>query len=351
MKRLIANLASILSCLLLALTLAQAAPMRECRVTQVVSDVKLLPGQAAPRPAEINDRVQSGTAVRTGTQSRSELTFTDQTITRLGANTIFSFRGEPAPPAEGPEVFRAEAPSHLNRNATVGSRVMNLVEGAMLFQVPKGTGGATIKTAAVTAAITGTTGIGEYHAASEDHPKPIIKWFCLEGHIILSLTDGSGETVELTAGQMIVTDGTSLPQPMFFDIATLVRTSPFFDPPPASWDLIQAEIQKQRDERIAGNFIEANTAAGSLDTTQLVSDIDQAMAAELAATQAPATPTPTTPTHANTLHSDADTFHANADTFNTDPDTFNTNTDTGQVRSANRNRFLRSVCHRFEHRP
>ena len=305
MKRLIGNLASVFSCLLVALTLAHAAPMREARVTQVVSDVKLLPGQAAPRPAVINDRVHSGTAVRTGTQSRSELTFTDQTITRLGANTIFSFKGEPAPPAEGPEDFSVEAPSHLNRNRTVGTRVMNLIEGAMLFQVPKGTGGATIKTAAVTAAITGTTGIGEYHGASADRPNPIIKWFCLEGHIILSLTNGSGETVELTAGQMIVTDGTYLPEPMFFDIGTMVRTSPFFDPPPASQDLIQAEIQRQLDERIAGAFIETNTFA-ALDTTQLVSDLDQGMTAQLSAspivtptpTPTPATPTPTpsTPT-------------------------------------------------------
>ncbi len=95
---------------------------------------------------------------------------------------------------------------------------MNLVEGAMFFQVPKGTGGATIKTAAVTAAITGTTGIGEYHAGTASHPKPIIKWFCFEGHIVLTLNNGSGQTTELSAGQMVVSDGTTLPRPMYFDI-------------------------------------------------------------------------------------------------------------------------------------
>ncbi len=51
MKRLIANLASVLICLLGAPIASHAAPLRECRVTQVVSDVKLLPEQAAPRPA------------------------------------------------------------------------------------------------------------------------------------------------------------------------------------------------------------------------------------------------------------------------------------------------------------
>lgn len=94
MKRLIANLASVLICLLGAPIVSHAAPLRECRVTQVVSDVKLLPEKAAPRPAEMNDPVHYGTAVRTGTQSRSELTFVDQTITRLGANTIFSLKAE-----------------------------------------------------------------------------------------------------------------------------------------------------------------------------------------------------------------------------------------------------------------
>lgn len=61
------------------------------RVTQIVREVKLLPGDAAARAAALNDRVSDGTAVRTGDSSRSELTFTDLTITRVGSNSIFSF--------------------------------------------------------------------------------------------------------------------------------------------------------------------------------------------------------------------------------------------------------------------
>src|SRR6266566_5033854 len=70
---------------------APAAELRAARVTQVINDVKLLPEQAAARAAVVNDNVSAGTAVRTGVDSRSELTFSDLTITRLGANTIFSF--------------------------------------------------------------------------------------------------------------------------------------------------------------------------------------------------------------------------------------------------------------------
>src|SRR5437016_4140543 len=115
------TVASAFTCLIAVATSANATQFKEARVTQVVNDVKLLLQQAAPRPAAVSDLVRTGTAVRTGSESRSELTFADLTITRLGANTIFSFNP--------------------------GTREMNLIDGAILFQVPKGRGGATIKTA------------------------------------------------------------------------------------------------------------------------------------------------------------------------------------------------------------
>src|SRR5438105_11633895 len=69
-----------------------AEEFEQARVTQVINDVKLLPNQAAPRPAAVNDEVKQGTAVRTGADSRTELTFANLTITRLGANTVFTFK-------------------------------------------------------------------------------------------------------------------------------------------------------------------------------------------------------------------------------------------------------------------
>ncbi len=56
---------------------AAAAELRAARVTQVINDVKLLPGQAAARAAAVHDSVDAGTAVRTRTDSRSELIFLD----------------------------------------------------------------------------------------------------------------------------------------------------------------------------------------------------------------------------------------------------------------------------------
>ena len=106
-----------------------AADVKEGQVTQVIQDVRLLPSNASPRPAAVNDNVRQGTAVQTGVQSRSELTFKDQTITRLGEKTIFSV-GE-------------------------GARTMDLGSGQILLYVPKKSGGAKIKMGPVTAAITG----------------------------------------------------------------------------------------------------------------------------------------------------------------------------------------------------
>ena len=126
----------ILTIAALAFALASGLPnsvsadeLKEAKVTQVIQDVRVLPSNASSRPAAVNDNVRQGTAVQTGVQSRSELTFKDQTITRLGEKTIFSV-GE-------------------------GARTIDLGSGQFLLYAPKKAGGAKVKAGAVTAAITG----------------------------------------------------------------------------------------------------------------------------------------------------------------------------------------------------
>ena len=77
----------------------------------------------------MNDNVRQGTAVQAGVQSRSELTFKDETMTRLGKKTIWSV-GQ-------------------------GARTIDLGCGQFLLYVPKKAEGAKVKTGPVTAAITG----------------------------------------------------------------------------------------------------------------------------------------------------------------------------------------------------
>src|SRR5438552_18206608 len=129
----------------------------------------LLPKPSASRPAFVTDQVHDGIAVRTGVESRAELTFIDSTLARLGANTIFSF--------------------------TEGTRNLDLKDGVMLLRVPKNADGAKINTAAVTAAITGTTVMLEYH------PHSYIKFIILEGTVRVFLPLRLGESVIVYTGQ------------------------------------------------------------------------------------------------------------------------------------------------------
>lgn len=252
--------ASALALLIFAVPVGSFAKteLAEARVTRIIREVLLLPEQAAPHPAALQDMVRGGTAIRTGVDSRTELTFPDQTLARLGANTVFSFSG--------------------------GTRALNLGGGAMLLHVPKGAGGATILTAAVTAAITGTTVLIEYHpphqAAGAHHRKDFsspnrgdrkndlssnsIKFITLEGVARIYIKGRPGEPILVPAGKELVIspDGSSF-ELVEVNLEVLVNTSPLitdFSPLP-SYPLIVDEIQRQLDERIAGEMMETQGVA------------------------------------------------------------------------------------------
>jgi hypothetical protein len=189
---------------------------KEARVTQIVRDVKILPADAAARAAAVNDRVADDTGVRTGGDSRSELTFADLTITRLGSNTIFSF-------------------NKAGRNAQVDS-------GSILLRVPKDSGGGRIKTSAVTVAVTGTTVILESLRGRN-------KLYVLEGSARVSLVKYPKQFQNVLGAQMVdVPPGaTTVPLPTNFDLNDLMRNHPLITgfPPLPSRDLIVATSQQQ----------------------------------------------------------------------------------------------------------
>src|SRR5436305_693086 len=199
-----------------AISPATGGVLKEARVTQVIKDVKLLPGQAAPRPAAVSDDVRGDTAVRTGTDSRTELTFADLTIARLGANTIFSFNQQ--------------------------ARELDLRDGAVLVSVPKNGASVKINTAAVTAAITGGTAFFEYH------PKKPAKLLIMEGSGEFCSKRQPGECVTVPAGEMAMmsADG-HLTQPTKFNAALVYKTSKLITSFPTlpNADLILAVIEEQ----------------------------------------------------------------------------------------------------------
>src|SRR5207248_2484838 len=267
---------SFLSLILGSAVSGPAAQLKEAQVTQVVKDVKLLPTGAAARPATVNDEVRDGIAVRTGVDSRSELKFTDQTLARLGANTLFSF--------------------------SEGTRNLNLQDGAMLLRVPKGAGGAKINSSAVTAAITGTTVMVETQALTKKNKNSYYKFIVLEGTARLYLPGHLGESTLVKAGQMIIMrpDSKMIPEPVDVDIGKITQSSLLvigFSTPLGSEGLIAFEKTKQDEQKTSGQLHETNLAIYGGGTNVIVADpntIDLAVTAENNAAQSP-TPLPTPP--------------------------------------------------------
>src|SRR6266446_6926382 len=201
-----------------AILLLTAAEREGGRITQVVRNVSLLAPHVAARPAHLNDDVADGSAVHTGADSRAELTFADLTITRAGANSIFSF-------------------DQNGRNVSVES-------GAILLRVPKGSGGARIRSSALTVGITGTT------VMFESRPRNYSKLIVLEGSGQAWLTKHPGKKIAVRAGQMLLVKpgAAHLPEPVDIDESLVLRTAILITefPPLPSLDLMRSVAENQK---------------------------------------------------------------------------------------------------------
>ena len=220
---------ALLVCLLLTGTWLNAAQLQETRVTQVINDVNLGSG-AAPRRVAVGETLRGADAINTGVTGRSELTFADQTIARLGAKTNISVSDD--------------------------TRTIDLAEGAVLFQIPKGADRLRLKTAAIAVASTGATAIVERHGHF------YVKVLVLEGTVRCYLTNRLGESLLLRPGQILITkpDVTALPESADFDIARETKTCLLvrdFQPLP-SQQRIESEEQKQRKLIAKGAYTPSN---------------------------------------------------------------------------------------------
>src|SRR5438552_18039830 len=196
-----------------------AGPLTSAEVTKIINRVSVIEPAKGDRPAALRDVIKDDLGLQTGAKSRSELLFQDSTLTRIGAETFFSFK--------------------------TGTRDMTLEKGSMLLQVPKGLGGAKIHAAAVTAAITGTTIMMEYS------PGQYIKVLVLEGSLRLSRNGSFGDSLVLHSGKMVIMrpDAKKIPDPIDVDLAEIVKTSTLVNFPGSnvlpSMPLIQAAITDQ----------------------------------------------------------------------------------------------------------
>lgn len=212
---------------------AQAAGYTRAELTRLHNEVKVLKENAAPRDASVGDQIDTVTSVATGAGSRAELKFPDNSLTRLGANSRFTLRGD--------------------------QRTLDLDQGVMLLQVPKKLGGAKVRTAAVTAAVTGTTVLFEYL------PGGFVKLIVIEGVVDLYFNNDPSKFTNITAGQMIImkTDSKTLPAPVDVDLSLLLKTSKLINGDdksmPNFMEVARALSQQQKElkngDLVATNFV------------------------------------------------------------------------------------------------
>lgn len=223
-----------LAAFLVAASRLGAGPLTEAHVTRIINDVRVTDPVKGTHAAAINETIRDEIGLKTGVKSRSELLFQDNTLTRIGPETSFSFRA--------------------------GTRDLTLGRGTMLLQVPKGLGGAKIRTAAVTASLTGTTIMVQYTPAKQ------IKVLVLEGSLRLSGSGTLGNSVLLKAGRMVLMrpDAKRIPDPVAVDLRHVMQTSSLVkmakkgDRDLPSSGLIAKEIEHQDYERAQGGLIDTN---------------------------------------------------------------------------------------------
>ena len=204
-----------------------AAVFKQGEITQIFREVKTLEASGA-HDARLNETISGEQSIKTGPQSRAELRFADQSLTRLGADTIFSFQQ--------------------------GTRELELKQGTILFQIPKGAGGAKIRTAAITAAITGTTGFYEYSPKAGKNG--MIKFGILEGSASLSIQGKLGQVITVGPGEMIFC--TAKPRDfnqtevVHFDVKKFTSTCPLVEKmggfTPAGGALVQKQVAEQEQK-------------------------------------------------------------------------------------------------------
>src|SRR5580704_7058187 len=238
-----------------------ADQLQQAHLSQVIQDVRLMEAHGAPHPAVVNAKVTQGMGVRTGVESRAELTFTDLTLTRLGANTIFSFKQ--------------------------GARELDLTSGAVLLQVPPKAPAVKVNTSAVTAAVTGGTALFATGPPTKFMVLEGIGTFYPTGHPERAVTVNGGEMMTMTA------DG-RMTKPEKFDVKQVLKTSRLIKdfPPLENLPLVMAVVDLQlAEQQLAG----LNSQALARNLVNVIGTTDQNVNANPVVLVSMSTPNPTPP--------------------------------------------------------
>jgi hypothetical protein len=172
MKSISPILHSVCFCVLLAPdpgVAATPASLRNLKVVEAVNSVEITDASTRKKhSAKVDEPFHFGSVLATGAKSRAELNAPDGTVTRVGANSLFSINEQ--------------------------KREINLEKGTLLFHSPTGKGGGTIKSLGATAGVVGTSIIV---SATNDGG---FKLLVLEGSAKATLP--GGKSISIGAGQL-----------------------------------------------------------------------------------------------------------------------------------------------------
>ena len=213
---------------------SRAVDFKQSKLTQVVNDVQIISAaDQTKKTAAVNDVFAMPDILRTGASSRAELVADDQTVTRVGANTIFSF--DPA------------------------SRTIDLQQGSLLFHSPHGKGGGTIHTGSATASVLGSTVIVTTTLNGG------FKVLALEDEAEIKFPNGLKQKLEPGQMTFILPGGNQLAPIIVFRLDGLVGNSLLvngFTRPLPSLPLIVNEIDKQTKLIQSGKLTDTGLDAG-----------------------------------------------------------------------------------------
>jgi hypothetical protein len=212
----------------------------------VVNDVQIISASdQSEKKATVNDVFTMPDILRTGPASRAELVAQDETVTRVGANTIFSF--DPA------------------------SRTIDLKQGSLLFHSPHGKGGGTIHTGSATASVLGTTLI------VTTTPSGGMKVLDLEGNVEVKFLSGLHQN--LNPGQMtfVLPGGNQLAPIIVYRLDDLTKNSLLvkgFNQQLSSMPLIEQQINKQLNLIKNGHYTDTGLLVGDDASSSQVQVLD-----------------------------------------------------------------------------
>jgi len=172
-----------------------ATEFKDAEITTLKNIVEHDAGQGAA-PARMSEKIGENSKVTTAAASMAELTFGDSSITRIGANSVFSFQSK--------------------------ERLVKLDKGTALIHATPGNGGATVDCGGVTAAVSGSTFMASRSATGG------AVFVLLESSGSLKVTTPGGQTATILPGQAAST-GTgpkSSIQVFDVDVKKVMETTP-----------------------------------------------------------------------------------------------------------------------------